>query len=113
MYRGVVAVPGVIHEVMKFTEQAKSGRSGSRGKVLSDERGRYIKAKFPKGKVRMLFTAESNAVKRPVFTPALERPFCSHSHSAQSRCRCLRILVETLRETTGGARTISASIAYY
>merc|ERR1719375_568231 len=41
-------------DVMKFTEQAKSGRSGSRGKVLSDERGRYIKAKFPKGKVRKL-----------------------------------------------------------
>merc|ERR1719398_83975 len=41
-------------DVMKFTDQAKSGRSGSRGKIMSDERGRYIKAKLPKGKVRKL-----------------------------------------------------------
>merc|ERR1719428_1642022 len=41
-------------EVMRFTDQAKSGRSGSRGKIYSDERGRYIKAKLPKGKVRKL-----------------------------------------------------------
>merc|ERR1719161_463672 len=41
-------------DVMKFTDSAKSGRSGSRGKIMSDERGRYIKARLPKGKVKKL-----------------------------------------------------------
>ena len=41
-------------EVMKFANKAKSGRSGSRGKIFSDERGRYIKPMLPKGKVKKL-----------------------------------------------------------
>jgi magnesium chelatase subunit D len=41
-------------DVMKFANKAKSGRSGSRGMIFSDERGRYIKPVMPKGKVRKL-----------------------------------------------------------
>jgi len=41
-------------DVMKFANKAKTGRSGSRGMIFSDERGRYIKPMLPKGKVRKL-----------------------------------------------------------
>ncbi|KAL3903769.1 MAG: hypothetical protein SGPRY_011542, partial [Prymnesium sp.] len=41
-------------DVMKFANKAKTGRSGSRGMIFSEERGRYIKPILPKGKVRKL-----------------------------------------------------------
>ena len=41
-------------DVMKFANKAKSGRSGSRGMIFSEERGRYIKPIMPKGRVRKL-----------------------------------------------------------
>merc|ERR1712087_37350 len=41
-------------EVMKFANKATSGRSGSRGMIFSEERGRYIKPLIPRGRVRKL-----------------------------------------------------------
>ena len=37
--------------LLQFMIRAKSGRSGGRGRIFSQERGRYVKPMFPKGKV--------------------------------------------------------------
>ena len=38
-------------ELLAFATKQKSGKSGGRGLVFSEDRGRYIKAQMPKGKV--------------------------------------------------------------
>jgi len=52
----MIDVEGVVMDpdVMKFANKAKSGKSGSRGMIFSEERGRYIKPIMPKGRVRKL-----------------------------------------------------------
>jgi magnesium chelatase subunit D len=47
---GVILDP----DIMKFATKAKVGRSGARGLIFSEDRGRYIKPMIPKGKVTKL-----------------------------------------------------------
>jgi len=40
--------------IMQFANKVQKGKSGSRGKIFSDSRGRYIKPVLPKGRVKKL-----------------------------------------------------------
>jgi len=72
-------------EVMKFANKAKTGRSGSRGMIFSEERGRYIKPIMPKGRVRKLAVDATMRTAAPYQAKRRAREFAKTGEDVSGR----------------------------
>merc|ERR1711968_432420 len=79
-------------ELLAFANKQKQGKSGGRGMIFSEDRGRYIKAQLPRGKVRRLAVDATMRASAPYQKPRRERQQANPQKKYMARKVCSLII---------------------